>query len=118
MLAVLLSALALAASDRVVALQTAFGERAEAAVQVSVERPRWIHVRVWAKPRQLAVVTWTVTCTRNGTGASKSGAFFAKTTVTRSVSLPKRLPDVCTASARARLQDGGTIELSLKVRDR
>lgn len=117
MLAVLLSALALAAGDRIIALQTASGERAEATVQATVDAPRWIHVRVWAKPRQLAVVTWTVTCARNGAGASKSGAFFAKTTVTRSVTLPKRSPDSCTASARARLQDGGTLELSLKVRD-
>ena len=118
MLAVLFSALALAAGDRTVALQTAFGERAEAAVQASVESPRWIHVRVWASPRQIAVVTWTVVCTRNGIGASKSGSFAAKTTVTRAVSLPKRTPDFCTASARARLQDGGALELSLRVRDR
>lgn len=118
MLATLFSALALLASDRVVALQTASGVRAEAAVQATVEAPRWIHVRVWAKPRQLAVVTWSVNCIRDGAGASRSGAFFAKTTATRSVTLPKRLPDSCTASARARLQDGGALELSLKVRDR
>ena len=118
MLAVLLSALALAAGDRTVALQTAFGERAEATVQASVESPRWIHVRVWGSPRQLTIVTWTVTCTKNGAGASKSGSFAAKTTVTRAVWLPKRHPDFCTVSARARLQDGGTLELSLRVRDR
>ena len=70
MLAALLAALALAAGDRIVALQTAWGERAEAVVRASVETPRWIHVRVWASPRQIAVVTWTVVCTKNGVGAS------------------------------------------------
>ena len=117
MLAVLLSVLALAAGDRIVSLQTASGERAEATVQASVEAPRWIHVRISASPRQVAVVTWTVTCTKNGAGASKSGSFAAKTTVTRAVSLPKRTPDFCSASASARLQDGGELSVSLRVRD-
>lgn len=87
-------------------------------MRASVDAPRWIHVRVWASPRQIAVVTWTVVCTKNGVGASKSGSFAAKTTVTRAVSLPKRAPDFCTASAGARLQDGGALEISLRVRDR
>ena len=104
------------AATHVVDRARAHGDFAVATASGSVDEPRRLWVKVYARPNQGVHVAWNVVCSRGSGAGSRDGAFNATTPVKRPVRMNYRRPDSCTFSAAAQLDDSGSITVILLAR--
>ena len=77
----------------------------------TAHHPTTMYVHASARPNQRLDVSWTMTCSRGLSAASKSGSFTARTPIRRLTPHPFRHPDSCTVAASGQLHDSGSIHV-------
>lgn len=105
--------LAGAATGKTIDMSSASGDYAIAQASGTINNPHRIRVRVTAKPRQRVEVSWTMTCGRGTSAASKSGQYKARTTTTRTLRQPMRHADQCVVAANAQLDGSGKVTIRI-----
>jgi hypothetical protein len=108
--------LALAASSKVIARETASGDYAIAIAAGSATRPHVVEVKITASPNQRVSGAYTIVCSKGFGAGSKSGQFAGRTPMVRKMRFPMRNPDDCTASASGQLDGSGRIVVTLIAR--
>jgi hypothetical protein len=101
---------------RVVSRATASGDYATAlAKAVTVQHPKAMAVRAYAKPAQPVDVGWTILCGKTTAGSYGNGSKQGKATLrsgqVKRVRFPMARPDRCTMNAIAQLDKAGTLRV-------
>jgi hypothetical protein len=114
--ALLLPAVALAASWRIIAQGQASGKLTVAAASGTAMRPAAIQLKVKASPNLRTVAGYSIQCRKGAKKRRGSGKVSGRTPLTEAVTLPMAHPDMCVVVASATLATTTRLTITIRAR--
>jgi hypothetical protein len=89
------------------------GEFPATLARATVQRPAAVKVKVTPTPPRATVVSWSMTCRKDGTAGSTQGRFRVRKKTTKRLRTPLRDSDVCEVSASAQMLRRGKLKVQI-----